>query len=246
MSKTLRWIAVAGLSVGVVSLAIAYVLGGRDLRQLWNRNALTLQACGDGTTKTDGASERRLSWNGGDTIDIALPATVRLRVGEGSELVVRGSPDTIRHVELRDGRLTLNCRWLATSRDIDVTLPGRAFRRVGLSGSAKVVIENLNQPELALSISGSGSLRGQGAVDRLSVTVAGSGKARLADIAVKQLTVNISGSGNVEAAPKDEADIVISGSGNVRLASRPARLKNTIAGSGRITQPPLEAAEGKK
>src|SRR5258708_20730916 len=173
MSKTLRWIAVAGLSVGVVSLAIAYVLGGRDLRQLWNRNALTLQACGDdGKTRTDGASERRLSWNGGDTIDIALPATVRLRVGEGSELVVRGSPDTIRHVELRDGRLTLNCRWLATSRDIDVALPGRPFRRVGLSGSAKVGIENLNQPELALSISGSASLSGPGAVHRVSVPVA--------------------------------------------------------------------------
>ena len=39
---------------------------------------------------------------------------------------------------------------------------------------------------------------------------------------MKQLTVKISGSGNIEAAPKDDADINISGSGNVRLLSRPA------------------------
>jgi hypothetical protein len=68
---------------------------------------------------------------------------------------------------------------------------------MNLSGSVKLSMENLNRPELALSISG--TLRGQGSVDQLSVTVSGSGNARLADIAMKQLTVKISGSGNVSA-----------------------------------------------
>jgi hypothetical protein len=236
MSKILRWIAVVGLGIGVVSLAVAYALGGRDLSRLWDRTALTLQACGDGKAKTDSATERRLAWNGGDTIDIALPAMVRLHVGEGNELVVRGSPDTIAHVELRDGRLTLNCRWLAASRDLEVTLPGRVFRRVGISGSAKVVIENLSQPDLAIAISGSGSLAAQGTVERLSVVISGSGNAKLAEVAAKQLTAKISGSGNVEAAPKEDADINVSGSGNVRLLTRPAHLSSHVSGSGRISQ----------
>ena len=34
MAKTLGWIAVGGLSVGFVSLALAYVLAGRDLDAL--------------------------------------------------------------------------------------------------------------------------------------------------------------------------------------------------------------------
>jgi hypothetical protein len=191
-------------------------------------------------------SERRFPWTGGDTVDIALPATVRLRSGEGSDVVVRGSPDTIAHVEVHGSRITLNCRWSAAARQVETTLPGRAFRHVGLARSAKVILENLNQPELSLSISGSGSVRGQGTVDQLSVRIAGSGNARLADIAIKQLKVDISGSGNVEAAPKDDADINISGSGNVRLLSRPTRLRQHIAGSGRIAQAPIEAAEGKK
>ena len=41
-------------------------------------------------------------------------------------------------------------------------------------------------------------------------------------------------------------DINISGSGSVRLASRHVRLTQHIAGSGRISQPAIEAAEGKK
>jgi hypothetical protein len=236
MSKILRWIAVVGLGVGVVSLAIAYALGGRDLGPLWDHNALALQACGDGKAKTNGAPERRLSWSGGDAIDIALPATVRLRVGEGSDVVVRGSPDTIANVELRGGRLTLNCRWLTTTRDIEVALPGRVFRRIGISGSARVVIENLSQPDLAIAISGNGSLAAQGTVERLSIAVSGSGNAKLAEVSAKQLTAKISGRGNVEAAPKEDADINISGSGNVLLLTRPAHLSTRVSGSGRISQ----------
>src|SRR5947207_1216356 len=84
---------------------------------------------------------------------------------------------------------------------------------IGIAGSSKLVMENVNQPELALSISGSGSVRAQGTVDRATVNIAGSGDARLAGLAMKELTAKISGSGKIEAAPKDSADITISGSG---------------------------------
>jgi uncharacterized protein YggE len=124
-------------------------------------------------------------------------------------------------------------------------LPGKAFRRVSIAGSAKLDMQNLDQPELAINISGSGSVQGQGSVDRLSIKVSGSGDAKLADLAMKQLTLKISGSGNVEAGPKDEADISISGSGNIRLLTRPPHLRTHISGSGRITQV-AAAADSKK
>jgi hypothetical protein len=246
MAKTLGWIAVGGLSVGFVSLALAYVLGGRDLDGLLDRGSFFAKSCGDGDGRADAKQpERRLAWQGGNTVEIALPATVRYRGGEGSDLIIRGSPDVIAHVELRDGRITLDCRRRGDVRDVEITLPGRAFRRIGLSGSGKLIMENVNQPDLAFSISGSGALRAQGTVDHATIKVAGSGDARLADLAMKELTAKISGSGNVEAAPRDAADIHISGSGDVRLLSHPARLKSHVAGSGRITQASLDAAEGK-
>jgi hypothetical protein len=242
MSRTLRWVAAWGLGIGTVSLVLAYALGGRDLPRLLDRNLFAARDCSDASA----SSERRLAWTGGASIDIALPAAVHFRSGEGNDIVLRGPSDTIANVDLHDGRLTLNCRLTANSRPIEVTLPGQAFHRISVSGSAKLDMENLDQRKLALNISGSGALRTQGTVERLSVTVAGSGNAKLADVAVRRLSVKISGSGSVEAAPRDEADITISGSGNVRLLSHPARLKTKIAGSGQITQASLEAAEGKK
>jgi hypothetical protein len=80
----------------------------------------------------------------------------------------------------------------------------------------------------------------------MTLAIAGSGRARLADLAMKQLTVDISGSGNVEAAPQDAAHIVISGSGNVRLLSRPAQLTSRVSGSGRINQASLDLPGNKK
>ena len=107
-------------------------------------------------------------------------------------------------------------------------------------------MENVNQPDLAVRVSGSGDIRAQGKVDHVTVTITGAGRARLADLATQQLTVKVSGSGSIEAAPTEVADIDLSGSGNVRLLSHPTQLRSHVAGSGRITQAPLEAADRKK
>ena len=241
MSRTLGRIAFFGLGIGFVSLALAYTLGGRDSYRMFDHHDLfAWHGCGGEAT---GSGERRLTWNGGDTIDIAVPARVRFRGGEGNEILLRGAPDLIGHVELRGSRLFLDCR--SGTRAVEITLPGRAFRRINLSGWAQLDMENLDQPELAINISGSGNLRGQGSVDRLTLHVSGSGDAKLGDLAVKQLAVKISGSCNVEAAPKDEADVKISGSGSVRLLTRPAHLRSHVSGSGRITQV-AEATDTKK
>jgi hypothetical protein len=241
MSRYLGRIATVSLTIGVLSLAIAWAFGGRELGELLHRSTFLAQSCGDGK---GGDIERHLPWRG-NSIDIALPGTVHFRAGEGSDIVVRGAPDTIANVEVRGGHLMLGCRWSPSARNIEVTLPGQTIRHLGISGSGKLDMDKVSQRELTLSISGSGSLRAQGTVDHLKVRVAGSGDAQLGGLIAKRLNVEISGSGNVEAAPQDEANIRIAGSGNVRLLTRPARLQTHISGSGRISQP-QEAAEGKK
>jgi hypothetical protein len=238
MVRPLAWVAAGGLGVGVVFLSLAWATGGSDLRRSvdFGLDLPFGRSCEkNGAT----ASERRLKWDGDDTVNIALHATVHHRGGNGDgggdEVIVRGAPDDVANIEIRGGRITLACRGFG-SHAVDITLPGRAFRKINLSGAGKVLLENLSQPDLALGISGSGSLRAQGSVDRLTVSISGSGNARLADLAVKQLTVKVSGSGDIEAAPKDAADITVSGAGNVRLLTRPERLSTHISGSGRIRQ----------
>lgn len=244
MRSTLGWIATIGLGVGIVSLALAWAIGGRDLKRMIAEDRLGWRACDDSTVAASGP-ERRLPWTGDDTIDVVMPVSLRLTPAAGDEVVLRGAPEAIAHVQLRRGRLFTNCRRLGSSQPIEVELPARALRHVRISGAGTVALEKLDQPRLALTISGSGQIQAQGAVERVSATISGSGDVRLGDLATKQLTTKISGSGSLEAAPKDEADITLSGSGRVKLLSRPASLHTKVSGSGRITQPTVESADKK-
>lgn len=244
MTNILGRVAVAGLSVGVISLAIAYAFGGEELAELMSRRSLLARDCGNSADTRP--SERHLAWRGGDSIEITLPVTVRVRSGEGSDVVVRGPSAAISRVGIHGDKITLDCHGRGLARDIEITLPGIAFRRIGISGSGSLFLDDLKQTELALRISGSGDVRAGGSVDRLSATISGSGNARLGDVTVRRLSVKISGSGNVDASPQDDADIHISGAGTVRLLTRPKTLDSHISGSGKIIQPPVTAAEGKK
>ena len=232
--RTLGLIAIGGLGIGIASLSLAYQLGGRDLHRL-PFDLVSRASCGE--VAKGSPSVRRLAWDNGDEIEVSVPGTVTFRGGQGSEVVVRGSPDLVAHVEVRGRRLMLDCHGWMAGRDLEITLPGRAFRDIRIAGSGKLVMENVNQPDLDLRISGSGTVRAQGSVDQATIKVSGSGEASLGDLAVKQLKVDISGSGKVEAAPKDSADVRISGSGDVKLLSRPVNLTSKVSGSGRISQP---------
>ena len=66
------------------------------------------------------------------------------------------------------------------------------------------------------------------------------------NISQADLALGITCSGNIEASPEDVADINVCDTGDVRLLTRSAQLRTHVSGSGRITQPPLEAADGKK
>lgn len=245
MRNTLGWIAIVGLSVGAASLALAWTIAGRDTRRLIAEEShFNWRSCDN--DKAVGGSERRLRWTGGDTIDVVAPAALRLIPGNGSEVVLRGAPETIAHLRLVGGRLFADCRGLAAAPPIEVELPAEALRHLRLSGSTHVVLEKLDQPALELTISGSGDVRARGSVERLAVTISGSADARLGDLAAKRLKARLSGSGTLEASPQDEADLKVSGSGNVRLLTRPASLHSKVSGSGRIVQPPLESADGRK
>jgi hypothetical protein len=242
---TLGKIAVAGIGVGMVSLSLAWTLAGRDLRHVLHHGPFGRYASCDAVKVAVGGPERRLPWTGDDRVDIALSAPLRLVPGAGSDVVLRGDPETIAHLTLNGGRLRADCRSLASRQVITVELPAQALRTVRISGSATATLEKLDQPALTLTISGSGRVTAQGTVERVTATISGSGDVRLNDVALKRLTTKISGSGSLEAGPREDADITLSGSGSVRLLTRPANLQTKISGSGRILQSPLESADKK-
>lgn len=240
MVGKLAWLAMGGLGVGIVAFGLAANLGAEDLpgwrlSDLWS-SATSCGEEGDGKIGAT-ASERHWPWDGGDTVAIAAPATVHYRAGSGDEVIARGSPDVVAHVRVHNGLIDLSCHRGGFARyKLDITLPGRPFRAISLAGAGDLIMEDVNQPSLDLSIAGSGSVRAQGTSERVKLSIAGAGDVKLAELTIKRLDLHITGSGNVEAAPQDAIDVNITGSGNVRLLSDPAEVNTQIIGSGRIVR----------
>src|SRR5437868_10441002 len=104
MTRKLAWIAGGGLFIGIACLVLAFFAGGRGDGCV---PALTGRPC---DMHADSAiTERHLAWPGGDTIGIAVPATIRYRGGSGSDIVVRGPAHFLERVTLRGHTIVLAC-----------------------------------------------------------------------------------------------------------------------------------------
>ena len=246
MRTKLAIIAVSGLAVSAVCLGGAFALGGHALGAAVFGTDLSsladLPRCDTKAQPMATASSRSLPWDGnGDRAAVALPANVHYQAGSGDELVVKGDPEFVAHIRVKDGLVSLDCNGnFHFNKDdrIDVTLPGRrTFKSFALLGTGDVQLSGLSQPEVKLSIAGAGDIRADGKTDNLKVDVRGSGNLKLGDLAAKNVDVDIKGSGKAEVAPQDSLNVDLAGSGTIYLRSEPKKIETSIHGSGNIVHP---------
>jgi len=256
MIRTLFIIAGAALVLSIATLSGAAAISGNDLfRNGWawritdgNDNVRIRRVRGDETPEP--AVTRTLEWTGGDRLVSALSADIAYVRGDTASVSITGPRALVDRVRLEDGRLTLadgdvpetvtfgiqarGAGAWADHQGLSIVVTAPAVSSFDLAGSGDMDLRGLTGPVVDLVISGSGDISAEGQVDRLELTITGSGDAELADLATKSATVQIAGSGQAKLAPSEQADIAISGSGDVDLTTRPGRINQSITGSGRV------------
>jgi hypothetical protein len=104
---------------------------------------------------------------------------------------------------------------------------------IDVSGSGEIVMD-LQAAKVDADLSGSGNLRLKGAADALIVDVSGSGDIKCLDLKAKKVELSISGSGDAEVNAADELKVEVSGSGDVKYRGNPAKVSQSVSGSGSI------------
>ncbi|MGX5817800.1 head GIN domain-containing protein [Chitinophaga lutea] len=161
----------------------------------------------------------------GDSYNVTIEAEdnllplIETRV-EGDELVVRFRRNT--HVR--------------THRDVKVYVTTPELEGVDLSGSGDIELKSFftSSTRMALSISGSGDIKGSFNAPATSIDIAGSGNAQLSG-QTRDLSIDIAGSGECRSEDllSETVNINIAGAGSVRVhASR--SIKANIVGSGDV------------
>jgi hypothetical protein len=235
MVHKLAIVAVIGLSASAVCMGAAAAIGGKDF------DGLDFSLFDSDRPRCDvvqgaGTTSRDIDWDGSDHVGLSIGGHASYTPGSNDKVHVTGDSQLVSHVRVRDGRIELDCRngWRDQRDSLEITLPGREFKKFGIAGSGNLVLHNLDQGMLKVSIAGSGNIKADGKVEHAEIHIAGSGDADLGAVKSQVTEVHIAGSGNTDIAPTEEAEIHIAGSGDVNLHSNPRKLETHIAGSGRI------------
>jgi hypothetical protein len=235
MVHKLAIVAVIGLSASAVCMGAAAAIGGNEFGKGFD--GVDLSMFGDRPRceriESANATSREMAWDDSDRVSLSVGGHATYTPGTDNKVHASGNPQTLAHLRVRDGKIELECNG-HLSRDLQITLPGREFKKFGIAGSGNLVLQNLNQERVKLSIAGSGNIKADGKVEHTEIHIAGSGDVDTTHVEARITEVHIAGSGNTDIAPTDEADIHVAGSGDVNLHTNPKKLETHIAGSGRI------------
>lgn len=169
-------------------------------------------------------------------IDIVGPISVDISLGE-PRVELSGDDNLLPLVEteVSGDRLALGPK-----KNVRPNLPLAAriavaqLTGVHATGSGTITLHAVHGDRLALGVTGSATIRGDGTVHQLAVEVVGSGDVHADQIAAERASVGISGSGNVDLAVSQSLDARITGSGDVRYRGDPPEIKQNVTGSGKV------------
>jgi hypothetical protein len=164
------------------------------------------------------------------------------------ETIVSGDRLTIKRENWRfsfndNNRVTINVT-MPSLEGVGVSGSGKAqimdpvesdHLSLSVSGSGKLMTDDLNVDDLNCGISGSGDiiLGSGGSVDKGDISISGSGGFSGDEIEIDHLEVSISGSGNCRCKAGDSLEAHVSGSGNVTYSGNP-KVDARVSGSGHV------------
>lgn len=156
-----------------------------------------------------------------NSLDLSISANVLLKQGSGISLELEGDANDLEKIETVVSGSTLKIKTRPGSWNI-----GRITVYLTMAN-----IENL-------SISGSGSIKGETGIkaNNLNLVISGSGNINLPDLSAKEVTSVISGSGNISFSGNGSSSytkMVVTGSGNINAENFNANSADVrITGSG--------------
>jgi len=237
MSKPLVICSVAGLLVCAVCLGLAISIGGDDIFH----NARALEPM---KPLIDLASHKAWQWNGGDTLALDAPINIRYEPKGAPQVSLTGPAELMTHVRVSEGRIGADASVTRDSgKKMEAVVSGIPIRKFVVNGGENLDLGEIDQPGLDLHLNGSGMVSGHGKVDRLNLSISGPGKANLGGLSVTgDAKISILGSGDASLSPHGRVSLFIAGSGNLQLLTKPSELRQTVVGSGEVSQLAGDAA----
>mgnify|MGYP000244645708 CR=1 FL=1 len=154
-----------------------------------------------------------------------------------AELTVEADSNLLDNIETVVKGQTLHVKSkgsFSTNNRITIKCSSPSIEHVKISGSGDVVLQDIEEPELILQISGSGDIEVDGVCDDLTASVSGSGDIDAEELIAQHVVVNVAGSGDAVVTAKQSVAASVTGSGDIKVKGKPKQQKVSERGSGSV------------
>lgn len=232
MIRKLLIVSASALVLAVVSLGIAWMIGGRHLvHEIKDNDSISLSAEGGGIAAR---TTRTLDFDPATPLTIEAPVELTFTRGDAPALTVEGPTKLIGAMRWEGGRLFLDKQAPASRGSLSVRITAPQLPSLNIKGPGQIELRDLRQPTLALTIAGAANVEGKGKVDNLAIDASGAGNLDLENLEAGDAKVNIAGLGNVDLSVTGKLDAAIAGAGSVTLHRKPQVIDTRITGIGSI------------
>lgn len=186
---------------------------------------------GSGVSKTETRAVSDVSevqLDGVGTLEIAQAPTTSLTVVADDNVL------PLLTTRVDGGKLVIGCsKSVRPKTGIVVRLTSPAIRSIALTGTGDVRVHGWHSDDLAVMVPGAGDIALDGAVQRLTVNVSGTGDVDAAKLVAKDATVDVSGAGDAKVNATGTLNASVSGAGSVRYTGG-AQVTKHVSGVGAI------------
>ncbi|HVL40011.1 MAG TPA: head GIN domain-containing protein [Fimbriimonadaceae bacterium] len=170
-------------------------------------------------------------------IELIGAGEVNVSVGATSDLKLEIDDNLAEYITTEiegDALVIRNKRNISSTIGPRIRVGAERLQAITISGSGKVKAMGISAKAFDATISGSGSITLEGKTDQLHAAINGSGAIDAERLEAGTAEVSIRGSGSALVDAMGALSVSISGSGSVLYAGNPAKIEQSITGSGTI------------
>ena len=230
MLRKLLIVFASGLFLALVSLSLAWLAGGEELRNEIHNDGIhwTFDDEDDGPRET-----RSFEFDPATPLSVRMPVELRFERGEETEMRISGRAEVLDRIEVSDNVIDMPGKSVRNG-GVRVVITAPTLAGLKLEAAGNVRLKELDQDSFTVSAAGAVDLDADGRVDTLDIETWGASDLDFRDVLARDAEVRLKGVGSADIAATGEVDVSIEGVGSVTLHKKPAKLTSQIDGVGTV------------
>ena len=174
-----------------------------------------------------------------DEVNVGGAFEVNIRAGEKPSLSIEGDDNLLKYIRTRVKGNTLEIDTRKNIRPrkgitINITMPD--ITELVSSGACDIKVINIKNDELAVILSGAGSIDLKGDTKELHVEMSGAGSLDAENLKAEDVSISISGACSADVFATNSLDASVSGVGSIDYSGNPLKVNTNVSGVGSISR----------